>query len=136
MVCTEVGVCDAAPEHPVDSGKDGGGNGDNGFAYSTACFEMPEQGSQIRAPDAGFAPGGLSKQGFEPGCTFAELGRVALVRALVMPGAQVRLGEQWSSRREPAHIDANLGDDHGRSERADPGTVVSCAVASRKGPRR
>ncbi len=32
VVGTEVGVCDAAPEHPVDSGKDGSGNREDGFA--------------------------------------------------------------------------------------------------------
>src|SRR3954467_7972367 len=64
-------------------------------------------------------PGALDQVGLEPGGALAHPGRAPLAGALVALGAQARPGQEMSDGGETAHVQADLGDNHLRAERAD-----------------
>jgi hypothetical protein len=43
VIGAEIGIKDAASEHPLDGGEDGGGDGDDGLARAASCREPPRR---------------------------------------------------------------------------------------------
>ena len=118
---TQVVPFGAVAQHVPGGGEHGGGHADDGLLGATACTQAVELGLQVAAFDLDGCPGGLHEGGLEPLAAAAQPGAATLAGALVVARAQARPGQQVCGRSEARHVDADLGDDDGCGDLAQPG---------------
>src|SRR5262249_1693305 len=106
-------------EHVVDGGEDRGGDGDDRLLRTAPRLYVVELGAQLRVLLAHRRPGALDERGLKPRRTLAQAIGAALAGALIVARTDASPGDEMAVGREPAHIDAGLGDDHRTGERLD-----------------
>src|SRR5688572_5832273 len=121
VIGAEIGVGDAALEHPVDGRQDGGGDGHERLAWPAASLEPVEQCPEIAALGADCNPSDLNEHGLEPGGPLAKLGGSALAGALIVRGTQNGPRDEMGGAWEALHIGADLGEDDGGGQLMDAG---------------
>src|SRR5216683_839003 len=103
----------------MGGGKDRCGHRNDGLFRSAPGSESYELGAEIVVLVAGGRPRALHQHGFEPRGAMAQAARHDLASTLVEFRTQPGPGPQVSNLRKPAHIDADLCNDHVRGRRAD-----------------
>ena len=88
---------------------------------------------QVGGLGPGGRPGTLNEQGLQPRVALAGARRVALAGTLVAPRAEAGPGDQVTTRREAAHVGADLGDNALAGELAHPGNGLHQAYGLAKG---
>src|SRR5258706_15531953 len=84
VIETEVLIHRPVLEHVVDGGKDGAGNGHDGFVGAAPGFDAVELGLQIAVFLFYRRPGALHQRGFEPGTALAHAIGSTLAGTLVV----------------------------------------------------
>src|SRR4051794_38098417 len=84
MVGAKILVPSTVREHVVDRGQHRSGHGTQCLLGATAAAQAMELSLKIAALLAGCGPGALDEHGLEPRGAFAQAGRPALARALVI----------------------------------------------------
>src|SRR5208282_831921 len=111
VIAAEVLVHRPVLEHVVDGGKDGGGDGHDRLLGAAPGFDAVELGLQVAVFLFYRRPGALHQRGFEPGSTLAQAIGSTFAGTLVVARTYASPRDEMCVRREPAHVDADLGDD-------------------------
>src|SRR5487761_1094590 len=111
VIAAEVFVHRPVLEHVVDGGKDGGGDGHDRLLGAAPGFDAVELGLQVAVFLFYRRPGALSQRGFEPGSTLAQAIGSTFAGTLVVARTYASPRDEMCVRREPAHVDADFGDD-------------------------
>src|SRR6266853_4735676 len=119
VIAAEVLVHRPVLKHVVDGGKDGGDDGHDGLLGAAPRFDAIELGLQVAVFLFYRRPGALHQRGFEPGTALAQAIGSALAGTLVVARTYAGARDEMCSRREPAHVDSNLGDDDVSAEVLD-----------------
>src|SRR3954453_3497516 len=98
MVGAEILVLSTGREHVVDRGQHRRGYGTQRLLGATTAAQAIELSLKIAALLAGCGPGALDEHGLEPRGAFAQAGRPALARALVIARTKPGPGQQMGRR--------------------------------------
>src|SRR5215469_6236941 len=118
VVVGGVGVGEQVP----DDDQDGAGHGDEGFAFASAFDQAAVAFAEERVA-AGGGRGGGAEHGLQVGVASGGLPAAAFAAGLSDLGGEVGPGDQVLGGGEPAHVGADLGQDHLGGLQADPGDV-------------
>ena len=119
VVAAEVLVQRAILEHVVDGSKDRGRDGHDRLFGATPGFDAVELGLQITVFLFYRRPGALHQRGFEPSAALAHPIGSSFAGTLVVARADAGPREEMCGRSEPAHVDADFGDDDVSAEILD-----------------
>src|SRR6266851_6422090 len=119
VISAEVLVHRPIFEHVVDGGEDRGDDGHDCLLGAAPRFDAVELGLQIAVFLFYRRPGALHQRGFEPGTALAHAIGSTLAGTLVVAWTYAGPRDEMCSRREPAHVDSNLGDDDVSAEVLD-----------------
>src|ERR1700726_1373934 len=119
VIAAEVLVHRAVFEHVVDGSKDRGRDGHDRLLGATTGFDAVELGLQITVFLFYRRPGALHQRGFEPSAALAHAIGATLAGTLVVAGTYAGPRDEMCCRREPAHVDSDLGDDDVSAEVLD-----------------
>src|ERR1700694_1087891 len=121
MIGTEILIYSSVFEHVVHCRENGGGDGADRLLWPAAALQAQILGLQIAPLFVLGRPAALDERGLEPLRAFAQTARSAFPGTLVVARTQAGPGQQMSHSGEAAHVEADLGDDHFRAERAYAG---------------
>src|ERR1700681_1242147 len=111
MIAAEVFVDRPVLEHVVDGGKDGGGDGHDRLLGAAPGFDAVELGLQVAVFLFYRRPGALHQRCFEPGSPLAQAIGSTLAGTFVVARTYAGPRDEMCFRREPAHVDPDLGND-------------------------
>src|SRR5215469_5980414 len=105
-------------EHMVDGGEDRGGDGADRFLRPAPSEQAAELSLQIASLLVLGRLRALDERGLEPLGALAQAGGSPFARALIVAWRQSGPRDEMTHSGESAHIEADLGDDDFRAERA------------------
>src|ERR1700758_5485047 len=114
VVGAKVAMRCAGLQHVVDGGEERSSHSADRLLRPAPAAQAMELRAVVAVLGAFGGPGTLHEHGLKPRSAFPQARGFSFAGTLGLPGAQPSPGDEVSSRREAAHVTADLGQDGGR----------------------